>query len=290
MSKKLATVQASRERYHDCLTFLRATGVSLEGKTISDSDLHLVVPITNKQTSYDVQIIQNQIAASLSLDPRQRTLAAQDLFYATEIGIMYEVYQPNTTSGGGTHLGYGTYLTAPNEFFLGAPNPTFNDAVGDLWSIDMLWNNLSLNATVSNRQVIRGLSGQRFRYVPQTYYNLIAGDETAVSGNLLTMQEESDGFIPIVPGLVVDGSISTVLNLTYSAMPPAVGAGNPTDATYKQWNAHVFLRGFLCMNCAGNNAGADAARVLMALEAAKGALPMQPVATPMGAVVPGFGQ
>lgn len=290
MSKKLATVQASRERYADCLQFLRTTGVSLEGKTISDSDLHLVVPITNKQTSYDVQIIQNQIAASLSLDPRQRTLAAQDLFYATEIGIMYEVYQPNTTSTQGTHLGYGTYLTAPNELFLGGPDPTFNDAVGNLWSIDMLWNNLSINTTVSNKQIIRGLSGQRFRYVPQTYYNFIAGDQTAISGNLLTMQEESDGFIPIVPGLVVDGSISTVINLTYSAMPPAVGAGNPTDATYKQWNAHVFLRGFLCMNCAGNNAGADAARVLMALEAAKGGLPIQPVTTPMGSVIPGYNQ
>lgn len=233
-----------RLAFQNAANAIKRAGLNPSRAVLSQSYLRLETPISATATSYKLDVLTTENTQPATY-PTQLKLALQDAFVISTLFV--GIFAPN--DGAAT----GSTTTTPLSY------PTIGNIAGsagntvaaDANKLLGIYNGF-LQLNVNQRTILTGWDLFRHLRVPSTQANATASQGTAgalsvpVHYTYDSIDGSSDGFYPVEPNIVLDGSKKNDLTIT---LPYALGS---FTANYN-YRFCVIARGILAQNVSAVN-------------------------------------
>jgi hypothetical protein len=208
-----------RLAFQNAANAIKRAGLNPGRAVLSQSYLRLETPISATATSYKFDVLTTENTQPATY-PTQLKLALQDAFVVSQLFI--GIYAPNdgTSTGSNTN----TPLSYPTIGAIGGG--TGNSIVADAVKLLGIYNGF-MQLNVNQRTILTGWDLFRHLRVQQTQANATASQGTAgaltapVHYGYDSIDGSTDGFYPVEPNIVLDGSKKNDLTIS---LPYALGS------------------------------------------------------------------
>lgn len=231
-----------RLAFQNASNAIKRAGLNPSRAVLSQSYLRLETPISATATSYKLDVLTTENTQPATY-PTQLKLALQDAFVISTLFV--GIYAPNDgTATGSTTTTPLSYPTIGN-IAGGAGNCVAADSAKLLG----IYNGF-MQLNVNQRTILTGWDLYRHLRVPTNQANAVTGTAVAPTAPIHIVYDSqdgsSDGFYPVEPNIVLDGSKKNDLTIT---LPYALGA---FTANYN-YRFCVIARGILAQNVSAVN-------------------------------------
>jgi hypothetical protein len=202
----MASTVGARLNFDKAKAGIQAAGFNLGTAVLSQSYLRSELALSTTKTLYQFPILTNDSVQGASQTNTSFSLALQDAFYVSHIGLFFA--KPSSATDTTFQL-----VTYPNASIFSTAN-----TASSLYS----FYNGNIQITINNRQVVSGLDCYRFYSVPQQQQTANA-DYTASAISYKDQQDGSNSALyPIEPGIVFSGSKQNIVQISLPAALAAV--------------------------------------------------------------------
>ena len=201
----MASQMGQRMVFENAKALVRGLGYSVDQAVLTQSYLRSEVALSTSIANYHLPVLVNDTQNG-AVRVNEKRLNLQDIFVASEIAVLIGVGSSTSTKA--------ALYTYPNGVI-------FTSATDDdLLSIY----NGSLNLTINNQQVLPAWDVYRHYCVPQTQ-----GGVGITAQTIFPVDQNNgaaDGFYPVEPGIVFNGTANINFQLTANGAPATILANS----------------------------------------------------------------
>lgn len=233
-----------RLAFQNASNAIKRAGLNAGRAVLSQSYLRLETPISATATSYKLDVLTTENTQPATY-PTQLKLALQDAFVISTLFV--GIYAPND----GTATGSNTTTPLSYPTIGNIAGTAGNTIASDANKLLGIYNGF-MQLNVNQRTILTGWDLYRHLRVPSTQANVTASQGTAgaltapVHYTYDSIDGSSDGFYPVEPNIVLDGSKKNDLTIT---LPYALG----TFTSNYNYRFCVIARGILAQNVSAVN-------------------------------------